>query len=112
MCYESARLASDRAESKDEDCRIAGSSHSVSILDEHPGGLAVDRSAVGDPAVVDRHVWGQVGSACCYWNRSGTQCSHLAQGKPLFEPGGSACRYWNGYGAQCSHPAQGKPLFV
>ena len=39
------------------------------------------------------------GSACCCWNRYGTQC--------LFEPGGSACCYWNRYGTQCSHPAQG-----
>ena len=36
-----------------------------------------------------------------------TQCSQPAQRTASLSRVGSACCYWNGCGAQCSHPAQG-----
>ena len=55
------------------------------------------RRPVGDQALPTRAGW----AIMCQPEWLRIQCSHLAQGQPLSEPGGSACCYWNRYGTWC-----------
>ena len=68
-----------------------------------PGGSSLKKYTCSPPR-------SRVGSARCYWNRCGAQCSHPARNDSLQVRVGRHCCYWNGYGAQCGHPAQKGPL--
>ena len=78
---------------------------SLSRVGQHPAiGTATERSVT--TRLKDSLSLSRVGQHPAIGMATERSAATRPNGQPLSEPGGSASCYWNGYGTQCSHPAQ------